>query len=316
MKRILLFLLMPVIMLSLASCFGKEKDITYTEDIFFNEDTLALYHLEDLPTPNFDNSRMNQEEPNVLYLNMSDAEFNAYCQAVAIYLLAREDVYYAGVMYDIHLFVGPLFIPMSYDVYIPLSDNVDELGETNKFAFAMESELTSGWVTNGMKQAYEISIYRTKQALEGDTSYTYNTYIEISEAKAVYEPCAKEHKYGEDFSYPVPNTDVVIDIYYCEYCGHQGQSDYYGGADTNAYSISITQGKECLEYECLRQYTVNPSGYAGLEQEIKVLKKDAIEYKVTVNGFELPVIYEEEYYLVYGFIMPQCDIEIKIEIVE
>lgn len=316
MKKILFSTIVAVIMLSLVSCFGKEKEINYTHNVFFTEETLALYHFENLPVPEFQDSRIDEEKPNILYLNMTDEEFDSYSVEVAEYLLSRDDIYYAGIAYDVTLFVGPLFIPMSYDVYIPLSDNLEELGDTNKFAFALDSELTTGWVMNGMKQDYEISLYRIDGALEGNTSYTYNTYIKISEARAVYETCAKEHKYGEELAYPVPNTDIVIDIYYCTYCGSQGQSDYYGGADTNAYSISIIQGKDCLEYECLRKYTVNPSGYAGLEEEIKVLKNENLDYSITVNGFEIPMLYEEGDYLVYGFIMPKCDIEIKICLVE
>lgn len=316
MKKILLFLTAFSMALSMFSCFGGEKEITYIDNVFLSEETLASYHFENLPVPEFENSRMDKEKPNVLYLNMSDQAFEGYCAEIANYLLSREDVFNVGIMHDVTLFVGPLFLPMSYDVYIPLCDNVSNLGDKNKFAFALDSELTTGWVTNGMRDAYEISVYRTDGELEGAAPYKYNTYIEVNEAKGVYEPCAKEHKYGEELSYPVPNTDIVIDIFYCTYCGSQGQSDYYGGADTNAYSISIINGRDYIEGECLRKYTINPSGYAGLEKEIKLPRTDGVEYIVTVNGFELPVVYEEKDYLIYGFIMPQCDIEIEITIAQ
>ena len=316
MKKIIFSSTIVVIMLSIVSCFGGNREITYIDDIFFDEETLIEYHFDNLPAPEFEDSRMDDQKPNVLYLNMSELEFQGYCEEVAEYLLSREDIYYPGIQHDIKLFVGPLFIPMSYDVYIPLCDNLSALGSSNKFGFALDNELTTGWVVNGMRDAYEISLYRIDGQLEDDEGYKYNTYIEINEARGVYEPCAKEHKYGEELSYPVPNTKIVIDISYCEYCGSRYQSEYYGGVDNHHYSINISGDKSYLESECLRKYTVNPNGYAGLIEEVILVKKENVEYKVCVNGFEIPLISEDGKYLIYGFIMPMSDIEIEISVTE
>lgn len=316
MKRLLSALIIFLLTFSLFSCFEGEEKIIYVENVFLSEETLSLYHFEYLPTPSYENSRMDKDNPNILYLNMSDEAFDAYCTDVADYLLSREDIYNVGLQYDVTLFVGPLFIPMSYDVYIPLADNNSSLDDNNKFAFALQSELSSGWVTNGMKDAYEITIQRTIGELGGESPYQYNTYIKIDNAKGVYEPCAKEHNYGEALSYPVPNTDIVIDISYCVYCSSKTQNHYYASEDNNKYAIEIISGSNYLDAEWLRTYRANPTRYAGLQEEITILRKDDTKYKVTVNGFEIPIVYEEENYLIYGFIMPQCDIEIEIVAIE
>ena len=95
------------------------------------------------------------------------------------------------------------------------------------------------------------------------------------------------------------------------------KSYYYGGGDYNEYATIIANGAEYLERECYRTFTVNPTCYAGLIEYVVIPKSDTAEYTVTVNGIEIPLSYEEDNCLYYGFIMPCCDVEIAItEVVE
>ena len=317
MKKALISLIIVCISVALFSCIGNKRIPVYENDVFFSEDVMLEYEFEGLPIPSFESSRMDIEKNNVLYLNMTDEQFEDYRDAVVQYLLEREGIYNLGVWYDVRLFVGPMFIPIVYDSYIPLVDNINDLSDTNKFAFSLKEELTYGWISGLMVNAYEIEVSRINGTLDGEEAFEYNTYISIDNARAVYEPCSKEHKYGEARSYPLPNSDLVIDIYHCVYCGSEIHSEYFAGGDNTWYKKRILTGANYLERSCFNEYAGdNPGSYAGLEQDLKILKQEGVEFKVRVNGFEIPVAYEEDGCLIYGFIMPQCDVEIEINIVE
>ena len=311
MKKVILTLLLPFIVFCLPSCcYSQPKQAEY--NVFFSEIILAEYNLDDMPVPSLDRSVIYGEETNVLYLNLTDEEFSAYTEELSSYILSRDDIYNKGIWYTSDLAVGPLFIPLSIDVYIPLEDNADQIIGGNKLAFSMEKELSSGWVTDLMSDAYEINILHEDGIIE-EINFKYNTVIKIGKAEyARFDTCAKEHKYGDAISYPIPGLETVIDVYNCVYCGTETQNYYYGGSDHKTYATVIVKGAEYLESECYRTFSVNPTCYAGLIEQIIIPKSDNATYSVTVNGFDIPITYEEDNCLVYGFIMPSCDVEIEI----
>ena len=202
-------------------------------------------------------------------------------------------------------------MPLTVDVYIPLEDNLESLSTSNCFAFSLEDNLGSGWIINSMLNSYMINLCYVNGLIE-DINFTFTSYLEIGELDlGEYSTCEKEHKYGEPKHYPVPNSDIVIDIYHCVYCGHQYQNEHYGDYTTK-YSLTYISGIEYLERTCYEEYQNWPYCYSGLEKHIRVNKIENEKFKVCVNDFEIPIINEEDTYYEYGFIMPKCDVEIEI----
>ena len=313
MKKSIVVLLV-LFSLCLASCrTSKIKESAY--DTFFTDERLSACHVEGLPPPKLEGSVLCNGE--VLYLNLTSEEFLAYTEQVASYILERNDIYFKGVFHETNIAVGPLFLPLDEQVYVPLEDCATFSPSANRFAFALGDELGSGWLTNSMRDAFEVSICFGEGTVE-ELGFSYTAVLEIHEVRfARYETCAKEHKYTAWLSYPVPNTDTVIRISRCDYCGTETRDAHYGDYST-AYSVSIIKGTGCIERECLSEYQRSPDRYAGLEQHIKVLKSGDTRYTVTANGFEIPMLYEDEESncYVYGFIMPQCAVAIEIAIYE
>lgn len=311
MKKVISTLILLSIVLCISSCCSTQpQQAEYS--VFFSESVLVEYDLEDMPVPNLTKSVIYGDEINVLYLNLTEDEFKSYTEELTSYVLSRDDIYNKGLWYTYDIAVGPLFLPLSIDVYIPLDDNKDKINGGYKLAFSKEDKLSSGWVTDLMSNAYEIDV-RYENGVIDEIDFEYNTVIKIGKAEyARFDTCAKEHKYGEAISYPVPGTEMEIYVSYCTYCGTETQSYYYGGDDHNAYATVIVKGAEYLERECYRTFSVNPTCYAGLIEYIEIPQNDNAAYVVTVNGFEIPLTYEESNCLFYGFIMPSCDVEIEI----
>ena len=311
MKRAILILLILSIMLAFASCCSTQPEQA-EYNVFFSESILAEYNLEDMPIPSLEESVIYGDEVNALYLNLTEEEFNSYAEKLSTYILSRKDIYNKGIWYAYDLAAGPLFIPLSIDVYIPLEDNADQLTNEFKLAFSTTEDLSSGWITDLMSDAYEIYV-KYEIGVIDEIDFEYNTVIKIGKTEyARFDTCAKDHKYDEGISYPIPGIETAIDVYNCIYCGYKTQSYYYGSNNTNAYSTIIVEGAEYLEKECYRTFAVNPTCYAGLIEQIIIPKSDNAKYAVTVNGFEIPMTYEEDNCLIYGFIMPCCDVEIEI----
>lgn len=303
-----IWILLFALLLCLAACgAAKLDDPTY--NAFFSHEALAAYHVEGLPQPNVQNSVRVGDQ--TIYLNLTGEEIATYTKAVAEYILSRSDVYYKGVFYEDRVAVGPLFFPLNEQVYVPFEMNADLTLTGNRFAFALESELGNGWLQHSMREAFEVSIQPTEGVLE-EINFSYNAVLEIGAVKfARYETCAKEHKYGERLSYPVPNTEIVIHIAHCVYCNAEQRSEHYGDYQTK-YAKTIVDGVGYVESTCYSEYLINPTCYAGLEEHVVLRRNDDVIYTVAVNGFELPLLYKNEHELVYGFIMPQCDASIVI----
>lgn len=311
MKKKVVILLLTVCIVLLTSCFNKTPNY-YKYDTFFLEETLTTYHLDNLPVLNANNSALNNDE-NILYLNLTKEEFDDYIVEVLNYIIDKENVYYKGIHYENQIYVGPLWLPLNVKVIIPLLDNTDLSKKGECFVFSLKDELNNGWISNSMSDVFYVELIYEESKLE-DIDFSYTCYISIGSIDyAQYETCAKSHKYSKEYlSYPVPNTNIIIDVYSCEYCGNEHQSDYYGGNDYTSYSKVITKGFEYVESECYQKYLVNPTCFAGLKEHIKIKKVEDAQYCVTVNGFNIPVLYEEDDYLIYGYIVPMCDVNVEI----
>lgn len=310
MKKLVSGLLLFIILFCLSAC-GEEKPVQLQYDSFFSEDHLNEFHMHGLPIPELQNSALN-EDGTCLYLNLPKEDYLTYAYQVADYLLERPDVYNRGIWYSDYLVSGPLFIPMNVDEYIPLEDNLDFSDPDVQLAYSMEEDLGGGMFSLLMRDAYSVSIKYNPGMIKG-SDFSYTGYIAIGKAeRATYDTCAKEHKYGQWLSYPVPATDIAVYVARCEYCGSDTLKDYSYGDFRSEYSKTLASGGGYLEWECLRAFQVNPKGYWGSQQEIRVTKLEGTEFQVLVNGIPVPLTYEEDGCLVYGFTMPDCDVEVEV----
>ena len=79
---------------ALSSCFffgpGKPWEEDLLRDTFFGADYLAERGVADLPTPKLEGSYFDAEK-NILYLNLSREEFDAYSNAIVDYLRQKDE---------------------------------------------------------------------------------------------------------------------------------------------------------------------------------------------------------------------------------
>lgn len=310
MKK-LLILLIALSLLALSSC-GVEKVSFLEYNTFFSDEVLAECHLNGMPMPNIENSALYNDDGKTLYLNISEEEFASYTREVANYLLAREDIYNKGLRYTSNIAVGPLFLPLSVDVYIPLEDQGEFSLVHNKLAFSTKKELTSGWISSLMSGAYDIELCFEGGVIE-TIDFSYTASVSIGKAdRAQYETCLKEHKYTNSTPYPVPNSDIIVNISSCVYCNYEIKDKHYGAGDLNTYKKLIVEGAQYLERECAKEYQSSATSHTGQKELITLPKLEGYVYTVKVNDCEIPLTYEKDGLLIYGFIMPRCDIEIRI----
>ena len=292
MKRILTLLLVAALCLCLTAC-----DSDLPKDTFFEDAVLTELSLEGMPAPKLENSRLGDK---VLYCNLTEEEYRAYIQSLLDYLQAREDIYHLGSYCSWRLLAE--IVP--YDIYSFIPEDYASTAGGHSLVFSLTEELT----TNGyLSQPIRIDISRGEEKL-GLTSYTYNTKIRLSNTSrgAEFDPCYRAHTYEEGIIYPIPGLSRGVTVQYCVYCGDSTQDFYYG--NNQSYNITVPEGKGLIARSNYSERWTLDSCYAGLKIEITTYS----ESEILVNGEQIPLLRREESNWVYGFIMPQCDIQIVI----
>ena len=231
MKKILILVLTVVLCLcSLASC-----GVSYAKNEFFSEEFLTQNKLADMPMPpHFDASvyGSNSLLGNILYLNLTDEEYEQYVEDLLNYLRAKEDIYYLG--YSVRS--GLLGEMLPYDEIAPITDSYDTKGEEHRFFFSIVDGL-GNW--DMLDAPVEFEIIRESGKLKFD-NYEYNTRIGICDgnrARATWNQCGAEHTYDEGIEYKVAGSDETITEYTCVHCGSTRLSDFIG--DMKIYNITI-----------------------------------------------------------------------------
>lgn len=298
MKRIASVLLGICIICNLSACFFWDN---LPQDTFFSDESLSTYTLTGMPVPNLKNSRLKGD---TLYCNLTMEEYEAYVSSVLTWLQSREDIYHLGSYCSSGLY-GEM---LPYRIYSFLPEDYDCRGTSHDFAFSA----TDTPLDDFMDEPIRVSIYRKNGTLNRGR-FTYNTVIDIGTILSAYfDPCHRQHSYGGGTPYPVPGLNRNIHISHCVYCGAKTQ-DWYLDSSTS-YAVKVTEGRGYIRYSNYSTYWNITSLYSGLTLEITVANVDDGDLVMLVNGESIPKLRDDGAYSTFGFIMPQCDIEIQIRV--
>lgn len=174
-KKLLALCLMALLCLyCLSSC-----SISYTKNEFFSEEFLTQSKLLDMPTPpHLDASVYGSNSlfgGSILYLNLTDEEYERYVEDLLDYLQAKEDIYYLG--YSVGGRLWGEMLP--YDEIAPITSSYNTKSDEHHIFFATEDGLGN---SDFLNSPVEIVIIRGSGKLEFD-NYEYNTQIGICDGK-------------------------------------------------------------------------------------------------------------------------------------
>ena len=313
MRRFALILLLIGLCLILAYCLfhpAKVWEDDMLRDTFFGEDYLAARGVADFPAPKLEGSYFDAEK-NILYLNLSREEFDAYTNTVADYLRGNENLAVKGFHCGVDM-QALLVLPLK--VYQLAS--LDE-GEMD---FFYEDERVFGFST----EEYEYEGYRGEYTLESpkfvsikwapETKKSGASFTTVMQFPSFYGAeflsCYHGHKM-ESMTYLVPGPVVyTTTIHTCTRCGEETREGYGYGTELKQFSWTVLEGSEFLTGG---RYN---NEYRGSLVEITTKAPEGTKLKMTVGSTEIPVAKEVDGKQIFAFIMPYGDVKIKIEAVE
>ena len=246
MKKLLAFLILSSVLL-LAGCgvFSQKE----AELGFFDEGLLAEVKLTDMPVPDDDDIRHDED---TVYCNMTEEKRIEFANKLASYLIAKDDIYYKGYHYETGCVGGIFFLP-EYR-FAPLTADADYGGW---FAFSLTESLNNGDEYN---YSYWNGVTVSVSMKEGKIgSYSYNTVIKINKDPngIAFYPTEHEHTItyvsaGESGHFEnytcgcphdhgaVPHYDEDIDLI-CDACGYDMNADYPPLVDTTIPLRNLTR---------------------------------------------------------------------------
>ena len=243
MKKLLAFLILSSVLL-LAGCgtFSQKE----AELGFFDEGLLAEVKLTDMPVPDDDDIRHDED---TVYCNMTEEKRIEFANKLASYLIAKDDIYYKGYHYETGCVGGIFFLP-EYR-FAPLTADADYGGW---FAFSLTESLNNGDEYN---YTYWNGVTVRVSMKEGKIgSYSYNTVIKINKDPngIAFYPTEHEHTItyvsaGESGHFEnytcgcphdhgaVPHYDENGD-YICDACGREEEYVFVLNYDKTGYKLS------------------------------------------------------------------------------
>ena len=248
MKKLLAFLILSSVLL-LAGCgtFNQKE----AELGFFDEGLLAEVKLTDMPVPDDDDIRHDED---TVYCNMTEEKRIEFANKLASYLIAKDDIYYKGYHYETGCVGGIFFLP-EYR-FAPLTADADYGG---LFAFSLTESLNNGDEYN---YSYWNGVTVSVSMKEGKIgSYSYNTVIKINKDpnRIAFYPTEHEHTItyvsagvsGHFANYEcgcpydhgaVPHYDEDIDLI-CDACGyvmpeHEHTGEWHTSESTHYYQYT------------------------------------------------------------------------------
>ena len=293
MKKYWLYLL-AALMLLLSGCGAKN----YSADTFYAAEMLTEYDLEGLPAPKLENSRLDGD---YLYCNLTQAEYEDYVAQVLAYLQGREDVQHVCYLYDSTMMFG--FFPQQ--TFAPVTED-HPLSGNHRFACVTEQTLSE----DSALEPFRVCIYRESGTLSR-ADFSYNTYIQLI-ADAVIgdvDPCAAAHRLDEGVIYPCPGQEGIT-VYRCVYCGAMDLDRALG---YGYYDVTVSQGRNYI----LSNSFSSPAAWditslsAGTVLEITARIPAEGTLQLQINGQTIPVLRTDGNTQIFGFVMPEADIDIQ-----
>ena len=272
---------------------------------FFDEDYLAERGVADLPVPALVGSYFDPEK-NILYLNLSRTDFDAYSNAVADYLRGKEEFPVKGFNCGIH-YQSLMIIPMNEHQFASLdADNLHHRSNyEHLYAF---SKIPLSQLYDGAADIQNPTFILLKwdtTAKPSGAEYT----VEMSfptNYRAEFLSCFHGHDFDE-MTYPVPGTVFTTTIRTCARCGEKERSGYGYGDELEKFTVSVVEGQEFL---VSGPHWVK---YRGDLVEIATKAPEGTELKMTINGTDIPVAKEIDGQQIFAFIMPYGSINVTIE---
>jgi len=300
MKKVLALCLTIVLCLfCLASCGN-----SYTRNEFFSVEVLNRQKLSDMPVPPHVDNLVNQYG-SIIYLNLTDDEYEKYVSCLLEYLKEKEDVYYLG--YSIGSGLWGELLP--YDRIAPITDSYSVKNNKHKIFFSTQDKLSND---KFLSEPVEICIIREDGKLSFN-DFQYNTRICLYDgyvARSQWDRCGAEHTYDEGIEYGLPGSEQTITEYTCIFCGYDYLSRFIGDMKTYSITIADTDVDHYLVHR-------HESYISGLVVEMMAEKIDGAELKYFVNDTEIiPRDSEDGKWWIYEFIMPCSDVVIYTELVE
>ena len=304
-----MLLLLSVLCGALSSCFFFGTPTPWEEGLlrntFFTTEFLAEHGVEDFPAPKLEGSYFDAEK-NILYLNLTREEFDAYTDDIVDYLRQKKELKVKGFKSGSDLF-GVFLLLTRY----PLLASLD----VEEIPYITENERLFGFSTEELGELYdgrrEVEdphfVCLTWEPTSKESGATYTTVMEFPHFyDAKYEVCYHGHEF-ESATYPVPGTVFTTTIMTCNRCHEEEREGYGYGDDLKEFSWTVTEGTELLASG------MHSLAYRGELVEIPVKVIENATVRVTANDTELPLVKTIDGTWIYAFVMPYGDVTITVE---
>jgi hypothetical protein len=312
MRKMYVVFLLLFLLLTLAGC-GE----SYQEDVWYSREKLAECLVPELPQTS--PTLLNQSDWKV-YDSLTNDEFDTYVQSVYDYLKAQNFKHLGTRGYQKATLAGAF---TSY--YYQPAETLAQHCQNGDYYFVYSDGSTD---EGGSLIFWFLGICRssgTSREYNGKT-YNYNTKLVLrkgGEAPAAgfyyydeehIDPCFFEHSYDEGNTYPVPGSEETVTIRSCIHCGSKDYDPFTG--DGYSYQITVTEGSALIV--CLPETHPGgalpeklPSGMLMTLYTNVIMDADIV---VTVNGTNIQSEWVGDYWR-YAFIIPNCNVEISLDIV-
>ncbi len=315
MQKVRIFaaaLLMALLCGMLGSCFfgpAKPWEEGLLKDTFFSEDYISARGVEDFPVPKLEGSYFDDEK-DILYLDLTREEFDAYTSTVVDYLRQKEALKVKGYHCGNDVW-GLLIIPIRVYQLAPLEvEKISYLSDDERlFGFSTEEPNS---LSNGEAEVKSVRFISLKwEPTTKDSGASYTTVMQFPSLsmRAEYLPCHHGHDF-ESVTYPVAGSVLTTTINTCNRCGEKTREGYGYGYEAEKFSWTVVDGKEYLVSG------VHASAYRGALVEIPIKASSNTTVQVTANGTVLPLVKTTEDAWIYAFVMPYGDVSIVVETID
>ena len=246
MRKFAFFLLLIGLCLILAYCLfhpTKAWEDDMLRDTFFGEDYLSARGVADFPAPTLEGSYFDAEK-NILYLNLSREEFDAYTDDIVDYLRQKEEFKTKGFKCGSDL-TGVFLLLSRYPLLASIDvEEIPYITENERLFGFSTKEL--GKLSSGGRREVE-DPYFVSLVWEPTTQGSGAIYTAVMKFPDFYhtefEICYHSHNF-ESITYPVAGTVHTTTISTCLRCGEKTREGYGYGNELKEFSWTVTEGTE------------------------------------------------------------------------
>lgn len=317
MKIMRIFVLITLCAVLLVGCGTTH----YDKNVWYSEEKLSQCFLPSMPV--IEKSLLRKDDQRI-YTSLTVSEFEDYAKLVYSYLQAQNFKYLgtrghlksslAGLFFTSYYFQPAETLKQHYQdgaYYFIYSDGeTDANGKIIFCCLLLQNSYGSGYSLdhNGGK-----FYYNTVISLRKDENATGDRYFYDPEH---IDPCFFGHLYDRGTDYPIPGTEQTVNIRNCVHCGHEDYEPFTG--DMHSYRITVTKGSQyiiTLPETHATDGTLPEKRPSGMLMKLYTQRLDDADIVFTVNGTVIPKEETEKGWC-YSFIIPNCDVEIAINVID